>query len=247
MAYAILFGNIVTCSIAALSIILWWTKSKFYGIARSKWVDYRYTGIYIYVHLTKRLYIATWLSAAWLGSGSDFEQICLKIHFMELQVRMGWLLHTNKYTYIYIHIIYMKYGLAFVAMVTRSFASGQWITQFTAQFCRIACWKWVAPSLYICIYTYHTRLILSNKITHSMTGVQIRFWPTLYIRQFHRIARSHLVSNICQCIFVFLQGLDIGTYLLRIQFETSWCTKWLSAIWISKACSNWCPVCIGVV
>ena len=102
-------------------------------------------------------------------------------------------------------------------------------------------------SLYIYIYAYHTRLILSKKITHSMTGVQIRFWPTLYIRQFRRIARSHLVSNICQCIFVFLQGLDIGTYLLRIQFETSWCTKWLSAIWISKACSNWCPVCIGVV
>ena len=64
---------------------------------------YIYIYRYIHVHLTKRLYIATWLSAAWLGSGSDFEQICLKIHFMELQVRMGWLLHTHKYTYIYIY------------------------------------------------------------------------------------------------------------------------------------------------
>ena len=108
--YGLPFGNIVTCSIAAAQIILWWTlpKFKFYGIARSKWVDYIYTYIYIHVHLTKRLYIATWLPAAWLGSGSDFYQICLKTHFMELQVRMGWLLHTHTYIYIYIYkyIIY---------------------------------------------------------------------------------------------------------------------------------------------
>ena len=94
-SHALFFGDMDTGSIAVGQIILCSTvpKSQLYGMASSKWFDYKY----IHVHMTQNLYIATFLPASWLRNRSDFDQLCLNINFIELQG------HGCIYIYIYIY------------------------------------------------------------------------------------------------------------------------------------------------